>query len=98
SNAIKFTPPNGHIEVVLSTEDDTCKIRIRDNGKGISAGFLPYIFDHFRQADNSYTRSEGGLGLGLAIVRHLVDLHGGSILAESIGEGHGATFTITLPA
>jgi len=98
SNAIKFTPPKGHIEVLLTTVDDTCKIQIRDNGKGISASFLPYIFDHFRQADNSYTRSEGGLGLGLAIVRHLVDLHGGSVLAESLGEGHGATFTITLPA
>jgi signal transduction histidine kinase/ActR/RegA family two-component response regulator len=98
SNAIKFTPAAGWIHVRVSLSGSNCEIVVRDNGKGISADFLPHVFDHFRQADSSFTRSEGGLGLGLAIVHHLVELHGGTVTAESAGEGSGATFTIKLPA
>ena len=97
SNAIKFTPARGWIHVRVSSSASSCEIVIRDNGKGIRPDFLPHVFDHFRQADSSFTRSEGGLGLGLAIVRHLVELHGGRVKAESAGEGRGATFTITFP-
>ena len=97
SNAIKFTPAGGRVEVGLTPSAGTVQIVVQDNGKGIAADFLPYVFDRFRQADSSSTRSQGGLGLGLAIVRHLVELHRGSILAESPGEDRGATFTVTLP-
>jgi CheY-like chemotaxis protein len=80
-----------------STMNKYAQIQVRDNGKGISPEFLPHVFEYFRQADGTTTRTFGGLGLGLAIVRHLVELHGGSVLAESPGEGLGATFTVRLP-
>jgi PAS domain S-box-containing protein len=124
SNAVKFTPPNGRVEVKLSSvirresssEDkpssphdseqrtsdpkpmmNYAQITVTDTGKGISPQFLPYVFDYFRQADSATTRQFGGLGLGLAIVRHLVELHGGTIQVNSPGEGMGTTFTIRLP-
>ena len=97
SNAIKFTPVNGRIDVRVSATAKTSEITVRDNGKGIPRDFLPHIFEHFRQADSSFTRAEGGLGLGLAIVHRLVELHGGTVKAESAGEGQGTTITITLP-
>ncbi|MBO3458065.1 response regulator [Aetokthonos hydrillicola Thurmond2011] len=110
SNAIKFTPNGGSVKVELSTEDREigrirevisdsphAKIIVSDTGIGISPDFLPYVFDSFRQADGSTTRKQGGLGLGLAIVRHLVELHGGSVTASSLGEGQGSTFTVQLP-
>lgn len=97
ANAIKFTPKGGQVDIILKRDESNAKIIISDNGQGISSEFLPYIFERFRQADASITRSHGGLGLGLAIVRHLVELHGGSIWAESGGEGQGSTFTVTLP-
>ncbi len=97
SNAVKFTPANGRIEVRLQSVDAEAEIVVRDTGQGISEEFLPYVFDRFRQADGAITRKHGGLGLGLAIVRHLVELHGGSIKAESAGEGKGATFVVRLP-
>ncbi|MGM9501421.1 hybrid sensor histidine kinase/response regulator [Desertifilum tharense IPPAS B-1220] len=97
SNAIKFTPAQGRVTVILQQFSQEIAIQIRDTGKGISPEFLPHVFDRFRQADNSITRSHGGLGLGLAIVRHLVELHGGTIAADSAGEGKGTTFTVKLP-
>lgn len=97
SNAIKFTSPGGKVEVRLEQIDNQAKIIISDNGKGIAADFLPHIFDYFRQADSTTTRKFGGLGLGLAIVRHLVELHGGTIEADSLGEDLGVTFTVNLP-
>jgi len=97
SNAIKFTPKGGSIEVGLERAGAEAQITVRDTGIGISARALPEIFDRFRQVDTSSTRKYGGLGLGLAIVRNLVELHGGSVGGESAGEGHGTTFTVTLP-
>ncbi|BAU15178.1 PAS/PAC sensor hybrid histidine kinase [Leptolyngbya sp. NIES-3755] len=97
SNAVKFTPATGRVEVSLSQVGTDAEIQIRDTGKGIRSEVLPYIFDRFRQADSSTTRQFGGLGLGLAIARHLVELHGGTIFAESAGENQGATFTVRLP-
>lgn len=101
SNAIKFTPKAGNIRVVLKWGSDAsgafAQIQVKDSGVGISPEFLPHVFDRFRQADQTTTRQYGGLGLGLAIVRHLVDLHGGTIKAESEGIGKGSTFTITFP-
>ena len=97
SNAIKFTPQGGRIEISLKQADSHLEFRISDNGIGISQQFLPFVFERFRQADSSTTRAHGGLGLGLAIVRHLVELHGGTVAAESAGEGLGATFTVRLP-
>ena len=97
SNAIKFTPSGGRVEVCLERNGTQAQIRVSDTGKGISPDFLPYVFERFRQADGSTTRKYGGLGLGLAIVRHLVELHGGTVEAESEGEGKGATFTVRLP-
>lgn len=97
SNAVKFTPHAGRVEVTLSQVGTEAQIQIHDTGKGIRSEVLPYIFDRFRQADSSTTRQFGGLGLGLAIARHLVELHGGTILAESAGENQGATFTVSLP-
>ena len=96
SNAIKFTPQGGRIEVGLEHIDSYAQISVRDNGPGIDPDFLPYIFDRFRQADGTSTRRHGGLGLGLAIVRHLVELHGGTVNADS-SPGGGAHFTIRLP-
>ncbi|OUL21430.1 ATP-binding protein [Nostoc sp. 106C] len=98
SNAIKFTPSGGQIEVNLKQIESQIEIQVKDTGKGISPEFLPYVFEYFRQADSSITRRSGGLGLGLAIVRQLVELHGGRVWAESPGEEKGATFTVSLPA
>jgi signal transduction histidine kinase/ActR/RegA family two-component response regulator len=97
SNAIKFTPCGGRIEVRVERAETNVQIRVRDTGQGIPGDFLPFIFDRFRQADGTSTRKVGGLGLGLAIVRHLVDLHGGTVEADSPGQGLGATFTVRLP-
>jgi len=97
SNAIKFTPKGGVVGVKLQRINSQIQIVVRDSGKGIEPEFLPHVFDRFRQADASTTRLHGGLGLGLAIVRHLVELHGGTVSAESEGANLGATFTVTLP-
>jgi PAS domain S-box-containing protein len=97
SNAVKFTPRDGSVNVSLQHSQSSAKIVVRDSGAGIPQGFLPHVFERFRQAESSVTRSHRGLGLGLAIVRHLVELHGGTVLAESDGQGKGATFTINLP-
>ena len=97
SNAVKFTPREGRVTVGLKRVDDDVVLRVEDTGIGMSPDFLPYVFDRFRQADGSATRRHGGLGLGMAIVRYLVELHGGTVAADSPGEGRGATFTITLP-
>ncbi|HEX4949923.1 MAG TPA: ATP-binding protein [Blastocatellia bacterium] len=97
SNAIKFTPKGGQVELHLARTNSQIEITITDTGIGIRPDFLPYVFDRFRQADSSSTRVYGGLGLGLAIVRHLVELHGGKVSAESRGEGQGATFKVILP-
>ena len=97
SNAIKFTPSGGRIEVRLERSGPHARVHVIDTGMGIRPDFLPYIFEHFRQADTTSTRENRGLGLGLAIARHLVELHGGTIEAESAGEGLGSAFTITLP-
>jgi signal transduction histidine kinase/DNA-binding response OmpR family regulator len=97
SNAIKFTPRGGRISVKLKRDSPRVSISVTDTGIGISPEFLPYIFDRFRQADGSTTRTHGGLGLGLAIVRHLVELHQGSVEVESPGKDQGATFTVSFP-
>lgn len=97
SNAIKFTPQEGRIRVSIERGENQARIVVADSGAGIPAEFLPYVFDRFRQADSTSTRIFGGLGLGLAIVRHLVELHGGTVGAESPGPNLGATFTVTLP-
>jgi signal transduction histidine kinase/CheY-like chemotaxis protein len=97
SNAIKFTPVGGKVEIRLDRVDSMAQIQVQDNGNGISPAFLPHVFDYFRQADSKITRQYGGLGLGLAIVRHLTELHGGTVKADSLGEGQGATFTVQLP-
>ena len=97
SNAIKFTPLGGRVEIRLSGRGSEAEIAVCDNGQGIKPQFLPYVFDRFRQEDGSISRRHGGLGLGLAIVRHLTELHGGTVTAESEGEGRGATFTIRVP-
>jgi PAS domain S-box-containing protein len=97
SNAIKFTPGGGRVTVTLEQRPAEARIVVADTGDGISPMFLPYVFDRFRQAEASSTRTYGGLGLGLAIVRHLVELHGGTVHAESAGLGQGTTFTVMLP-
>jgi signal transduction histidine kinase len=108
NNAVKFTPNGGKVAVEISlhtnqnsssdfAETQFAEITVRDSGQGIKPEFLPYVFDRFRQADSSITRTHGGLGLGLAIVRHLVDLHKGTVSADSAGEGKGASFTVKLP-
>jgi PAS domain S-box-containing protein len=97
SNAIKFTPGGGRVEIRLERIDSHLEIAVSDTGVGIGHDFLPHVFDRFRQADGSTTREHGGLGLGLAIVRHLVELHGGTVRAQSAGEGLGSTFAVTLP-
>ena len=98
SNAVKFTPNKGQIEIRVTDNNSNIEIEVCDSGKGINPEFLPFVFERFRQADSSYTRQVGGLGLGLAIVRHLVELHGGSVGVKSDGEGSGATFIVVLPA
>jgi PAS domain S-box-containing protein len=97
SNAVKFTPKGGRVEIRLETINSRVQIQVSDTGQGINPDFLPYVFERFRQADSTTTRSYGGLGLGLAIVRHLVELHGGTVQAESPGLGQGATFIVNLP-
>lgn len=97
SNAVKFTPNGGRVNIRLESLDSYAQITVSDNGQGIEPDFLPYVFDHFRQANAATTRQFGGLGLGLAIVRHLVELHGGTVGVESLGVGMGATFTVRLP-
>ncbi|WP_265273357.1 hybrid sensor histidine kinase/response regulator [Nostoc sp. KVJ3] len=97
SNAVKFTPKGGKIEVRLEQADGYAQIIVSDTGKGISPDFLPYVFDYFRQADSTSTRNFGGLGLGLAIVRNIIEIHGGIVKAKSEGEGKGAIFTVSLP-
>jgi len=97
SNAVKFTPHGGRILVRIDQDGPNARVMVRDTGLGIDSKFLPRVFDRFRQADSSTTRSYGGLGLGLAIVRHLVELHGGTVLAESEGPGKGATFSASFP-
>jgi PAS domain S-box-containing protein len=97
SNAVKFTPKGGTIEVMVERVESHIELRVTDSGVGIRHEFLPYVFDRFRQADSSLTRSHGGLGLGLAIVKQLVTLHGGTVRAESAGEGRGASFIVSLP-
>jgi PAS domain S-box-containing protein len=98
SNAVKFTPRGGHVDVRLQAGDDAhAEIRIADTGQGIDPNFLPFVFAPFRQADSSTTRRQGGLGLGLSIVRQMVEMHGGSVRVESAGDGHGSAFTVALP-
>ena len=97
TNAVKFTPAGGRVTVDVAGGGDSVRLTVADTGKGISADFLPHVFDRFSQAERGTTRAHGGLGLGLAIVRHLVELHGGTVRAASAGDGHGATFTVDLP-
>jgi two-component system CheB/CheR fusion protein len=97
TNAIKFTPNDGEVTVLLETVGGKACLRVSDTGVGIEPGFLPRIFNRFTQEDSSTTRTHGGLGLGLAIVHHLVEAHGGTVRAESPGTGQGATFHVTLP-
>lgn len=97
SNAIKFTPRDGRVQIRSERVNSHLEIVVSDTGQGISSDFLPYVFDRFRQADQKTSRHHGGMGLGLAIVRHLVELHGGTVRADSPGEGKGATFTVMLP-
>jgi CheY-like chemotaxis protein len=97
SNAIKFTPRNGRVQIRLARINSHVEIVVSDTGEGIDPEFLPHLFQRFRQADSAFTRSHGGLGLGLAISRHLVEAHGGSIEAVSPGKGHGTTVRVELP-
>lgn len=97
SNAIKFTPPDGEVKLEIKRADDFVEIRVKDSGIGLKEDFLPYVFDRFRQADASSIRKFGGLGLGLAIVRHITEMHGGTVRAESAGENQGSTFIVRLP-
>jgi CheY-like chemotaxis protein len=96
-NAVKFTPKGGRVQVHLLRVNSHVEIVVSDTGQGIAPGVIPFIFDRFRQGDSSSTRAHTGLGLGLALVRHLVELHGGTVIAESGGEGKGATFIVKLP-
>jgi signal transduction histidine kinase len=96
-NAVKFTPPGGRIEFLVTCESDCAVIQVTDSGEGIPDHFLPHVFERFRQLDMTSTRRHEGMGLGLSIVKHVVDLHGGSVVADSRGEGQGARFTVTIP-
>jgi signal transduction histidine kinase len=98
ANAVKFTPAGGRVEVRLANGHTHVNLRVIDTGAGIEAPFLPHVFERFRQGDASTTRAHGGLGLGLAIVRHIVEMHGGTVEARSDGRGRGATFVVKLPA
>jgi signal transduction histidine kinase len=97
-NAVSVTPVGGRVTASLRREDSRVLIGVSDTGEGVSEEVLPHVFDRFRQADGSKTRRHGGLGLGLSIVRHLVELHGGTVSAESPGVGRGTTFTVELTA
>src|SRR2546422_4198769 len=97
SNAVKFTPEGGRVEVRLKQAENDIVIVVKDNGQGIDASFLPHVFERFQQAESSERRLHEGLGLGLAIARHMVEAHGGKLIAESDGKGQGSTFTIVLP-
>jgi signal transduction histidine kinase len=97
SNAIKFTPEGGTVRVQISSTGRAAEIVVADNGKGIRADVLPHIFERFRQGDGTTARPHGGLGMGLAIVRHTVEMHGGTVQADSAGEGKGARFVVMLP-
>jgi signal transduction histidine kinase/ActR/RegA family two-component response regulator len=96
-NAVKFTPVGGRIDVAVARADSQVQVIVRDTGEGIAPEVLPHVFERFRQGDSSSTRPHGGLGLGLALVKHLTEMHGGRVEAASPGQGHGATFTVTLP-
>jgi signal transduction histidine kinase len=98
SNAVKFTPRGGRVDLSIENIGDTVEVSVSDTGIGIRSDFLPYVFERFRQEDSSSTRKYGGLGLGLAIAHHVVEIHGGTMTVESEGEGHGARFTVQLPA
>ena len=98
SNAIKFTPSRGRVTIDVRRVGGSVEIVVSDTGPGIDPAVLPHVFDRFRQGDSTSTRSHGGLGLGLALVRHLTELHGGQVSASSPGENQGATFVVTLPA
>ena len=97
TNALKFTPKRGHVHVSLKRVNSSALLVVSDSGEGIDAEFLPYVFDRFQQADSSYSRKHGGLGVGLTIVKYLVELHGGTVSAESAGPGKGSIFSVTLP-
>jgi CheY-like chemotaxis protein len=97
SNAVKFKPKHGTVRVTLARHNSSLRIQVIDNGQGINPDLLPYVFQRFRQADSSTRRRFGGLGLGLSIVKHLVEGHGGTVTAQSAGEGRGSTFTVRLP-
>src|SRR5207247_4460128 len=97
TNAIKFTSGGGVIRVALELSGSEMRIVVTDTGEGIEAEFLPHVFDRFSQADSTNVRTHGGLGVGLSIVRYIVELHGGNVMVESLGKGHGATFTVLLP-
>jgi CheY-like chemotaxis protein/anti-sigma regulatory factor (Ser/Thr protein kinase) len=97
TNAVKFTPKDGRVQILLARVNSHLELTVSDTGQGIEEKFLPFVFDRFRQADPSTTRIHGGLGLGLAIVRHLVELHGGTVTVESRGKGEGTTFKVSLP-
>jgi CheY-like chemotaxis protein len=97
SNAVKFTSPGGHVQLALDRDHSAVRIVVTDDGRGIDPAFLPHIFERFRQADSRFSREHGGLGLGLAIVRELIELHGGTVSATSPGPGKGATFEVRLP-
>jgi signal transduction histidine kinase len=97
SNAMKFTPRNGRVDVSLERDGLNARITVADTGEGIDQEFLPYVFDRFRQADSTFARKHGGLGIGLAIVRNLVEMHGGSVKADTGGKGRGSTFTVSFP-
>nr|WP_158623817.1 PAS domain S-box protein [Corallococcus llansteffanensis] len=97
SNAVKFTPKKGRVRLVVERRESFVELTVADTGQGISSAFLPHVFERFRQADSGSTRKTGGLGLGLSIVRHIVEMHGGTVTGASEGEGRGATFTVRLP-
>ena len=96
-NAVKFTPKGGNVRVTLDRDQSSVRIAVTDTGQGISPELLPFVFDRFRQADSSTRRRFGGLGLGLSIVKHIVEMHGGTVQAASEGSGRGSTFTVRLP-